>query len=508
MDMPSQHPRSRPAILQLVPFVLFTLLFFARSGNGMMDDPGLGWHLAIADRMWQLGSFLHTEPFTTPSLGKPFVAYSWLSDVFMWLCEKWGGLNAVGALCALTFALVLQILFHRITRAGVAWIVALAWTLLAAYAILPMVLAIPNMFTYLGIALSVAICERFHSGEADRKETLWLVPLFLLWTNMHSGFLSGVLVLVATYGLELLLSVFAAPPQREAARERLYWWTGLGVAIFLATLVNPNGWHLHEHLVRTASDTFIQRGTTAGWMPPDFLMVGWGWSEIAVLLFPLLLATSRFRPSPLSLALCLVFLHYALTGMRYTGLWIVIVIPTLANLARDTTFYAALENWLSSNTSPDFRAGFSIDGARAPWRSTVVFAAALLLVSRWLPPVAHIASPTAALEKVLEIAHGERVFHDANWGGFLTWEGRNQDPPFENWIDDRLDVHGPEQLAEYRSILNARYGWDDKLEAHGIRLVCLPNDTALIAVLRHDPRWTELYSDDDSSIYRRVDPKG
>jgi len=506
MNMPTQQPGSRPTILQLVPFVLFSLLFFLRSGNGMMDDPGLGWHLAIADRMWQLGSFLHTEPFTTPSFGKPFVAYSWLSDVFFWLCEKWGGLNAVGALCSLTFAFALQVLFHRMTRAGIAWIAALAWTWVAAYAILPMVLAIPNMFTYAGIALSVAICERFHTGIGNRRETLWLVPLFLLWTNMHSGFLSGVLVLVTTYGVEMLLSVFAAPQARQAARERLYWWTGLGVAIFLATLVNPNGWHLHEHLVRTASDTFIQRGTTTGWLPPDFLTAGWGWSELAVLLFPLLLATSRVRPSPLSLTLCLVFLHYGLTGMRYTGLWIVIAIPTLASLARATTLYDGLENWLSAHTSADFRAGFSINGARAPWLASLAIAAALLVGSRWLPSVARITSPTAALVKLLEVAGGERVFHDANWGGFLTWYGRNLQPPFENWIDDRLDVHGPEQLAEYRSILNARYGWDAKLEAHGIRVVCLPNDTALIGWLRHDPRWTEIYSDEDSSIYRRAVP--
>ena len=111
--------------------------------------------------------------------------------------------------------------------------------------------------------------------------------------------------------------------------------------------------------------------------------------------------------------------------------------------------------------------------------------------------------PTVALGKLLEVYQGERVFHSINWGGYLTWHGRDLQPRFMNWIDDRLDVHGPEQLADYRSIMKADVGWDEKLDAHGIDLLCLPTDARLIGYVREHPRWTEIYSDRQAVIYRR-----
>ncbi len=506
MTTPRRSPHSLSGVAAFAVLAGFTLMFFLRSGKGMMDDPGLGWHLAIADRMWEVGGFLYTDTFSTPSLGKPFVTYSWLGDVLMWLCEKWGGLNAVGVLTSLTFAVTLQILFQRMTRAGIPWIAALAWTWLAASAFLPMCLAVPNMFTYLGIAISVAICEQFHAGTIDRRGTLWLVPLFLLWTNMHSGFLSGTLVLATTYAAEAMVGLFAAGDARRAARERLVWWTGLGFVLLLVTLINPNGWHLLQYLVHTASDPFMQRRTTFGWLPPDFLTTGWGWAELAVLLFPVLLALSRHRVSAVALALCVVFLHYGLTGMRYTGLWVVIATPTLASLADATAMASAAKDWLSRNTSAGFRAWFATDRSPAPLLSSFAFAVALLVASRWLPPISQIGMPTAALDKLLEVSNGQRVFHDANWGGYLTWYGRKLSPPFETWIDDRIDVHGQELLVEYRDILNARYGWDAKLEAERINLVCLPLEAEVVPYLRNDPNWVEVFADQEAVIFRRRNP--
>jgi hypothetical protein len=501
-------PRARDSgILTFVVFVIFALILFLRSGKGMMDDPGLGWHMAIADRIWKTGAFLYTDPFTIPSIGKPFVTYAWLGDFLMWVCEKWGGLNAVGALTALTFALTLQVMFRRMLASGVAWLAAYFWAWVAAFAILPMVLAIPNMYTYLGIVLTASICEDYHSGVLERRHTLWLLPLFLLWTNMHSGFLSGILVLVTTYATEAVVSVFASPADRAAARRRLAWWTVLGTGLALVTLLNPYGWHLHGYLAQTANDAFMRRGTTIGWLPPDFLMVGWGWAEAAILALPALLALSRYRPTAVQLALSIVFLHYALTGMRYTGLWAVIAIPTLARLADGLPVFDTLRAMLLPRTSPEFRAWLDTERRSSAWMPSLLFAFALLATMRWLPPVAGFnETPTAALDKVLQIAGGRPVFHDANWGGYLTWYGRTLDPPFETWIDDRIDVHGYDLLLEYRSILNAKYGWDDKLRQHGLNLVCVPTQAELTAYIQNDPGWMEIFSDSEAVVYERREP--
>ena len=506
MELGAERQRSYSRVIVSAVFVFFAVIFFLRSDKGMMDDPGLGWHLRIADRMWETRGFLYTEEFSLPSLGLSWVAYAWLGDIVMWFCDSWGGLNTIGALTALNFALVLRILQSRMTRDGVPWVVALMWTSVAAFGILPSCTARPNMFTFVGLALTVATCERFHTGAMTRKQTLWLLPLFLFWTNMHSGFLCGILALLTTYFVEFLLAVLAPPVTRHAARSRLAWWTVLGCILFLVTLINPNGIHLYEHLLRTVADPHIQRSTTTEWLPPDFAARGWFLLESVVLLFPFLAAVSRRRPSPVALALCLVFLHYGLIGSRYTGLWIVIAVPTLANLSCAISLLQPLRLWLNRNTSPEFRGMFARDTSRASLLPGFAFAAAFLLTSRWLPPIsAHDQTnmPTVALDKLLDAYRGERVFHSVNWGGYLTWHGRDLQPPFMNWIDDRLEVHGPEHLADYRSILNAAVDWDKKLDAHRINLVCLPTDAQLVGYIRRDPRWTEIYSDQHAVIYRR-----
>ncbi len=465
MELPTERQSSYSRISVSAVFICFAVIFFLRSDKGMMDDPGLGWHLRIADRMWETRGFLYTEEFSSPSLGLPWVAYAWLGDIVMWLCDSWGGLNALGALTALYFALVLRILQSRMTRDGVPWVVALMWTSVAAFGILPSCTARPNMFTFVGLALTVATCERFHTGAMTRKQTLWLLPLFLFWTNMHSGFLSGILALLTTYFVEFLLAVLAPADIRPAARSRLAWWTGLGCVLFVVTLINPNGVHLYEHLLRTVTDPHIQRSTTTEWLPPDFAARGWFLLESVVLLFPFLAAVSRRRPSAVALGLCLVFLHYGLIGSRYTGLWIVIAVPTLANLSCAISWLQPLRVWLNRNTSPEFRGMFARDTSRASWLPSFAFAAAFLLTSRWLPPIsAHDQTnmPTVALDKLLDVYQGERVFHSVNWGGYLTWHGRELQPPFMNWIDDRLEVHGPEHLADYRSIMNAEFDWGQK----------------------------------------------
>ena len=133
--------------------------------------------------------------------------------------------------------------------------------------------------------------------------------------NMPGGFLAGALVLGVTYLVECGLSLAAPDPeQRGAARQRLRWWTFLGLGIFLATLVNPYGFGLYRWNVGMLRDPFIQTNTTTEWLPPNFTDKGWFRIELLVLLFPALAVLSRRRISPLALAINVVFLHLALTS--------------------------------------------------------------------------------------------------------------------------------------------------------------------------------------------------
>ena len=73
-----------------VIFIGIILLMLPFAHTGMMDDPGLGWHLRVADQMWETGGFVREEPFCFTSEGQTCLAKSWLGDVLLRLAYAWG----------------------------------------------------------------------------------------------------------------------------------------------------------------------------------------------------------------------------------------------------------------------------------------------------------------------------------------------------------------------------------------------------------------------------------
>jgi hypothetical protein len=151
----------------------------------------------------------------------------------------------------------------------------------------------------------------------------------------------------------------------------------------------------------------------------------------------------------------------------------------------------------------------------APWLWTAVFALVLL---GWARPAqgqfaCHkqeiIAAP--ALDRFLAIhaewrrGHGRRpvVFHSYDWGGYLTWHGW---PEVLNWVDDRNEVQGRERVEEYFSILRAAPGWEAKLAAAGVDLVCVESGASLTDRLAESPHWKERYRDHYAVTFERVTP--
>ncbi len=491
-----------------VLFVYFTLAILQHAGTGMMDDPGLGWHLRIADLMWESRGFVYQEQFCYPTEGQARITQAWLGDIVMRLGYAWGGLNGLAVFTALCVALTLRLLYTRMTREGVNWLLAAFWTFLAALGTAPAWVARPNLFTLPALVLVTGICERYHDGVIPARRTLWLLLIFLLWPNLHGGFLAGIIVLGVTYLVECATTI-ASPDreQRSAARRRLGWWTVLGAGLFAVTLVNPYGLGLYLWNLRLVADPFIQTETTTEWLPPKFTDEGWFQIEVLVLLFPTLAVLSRRRISLLALALGVVWLHFALTTARYSPLWVLVVVPTLATLSSELPWLERTSAKIAGRLSTDLREWLAKTPSQSPSFVSFAFAGLFLFVSPWVGNLAQHNQqmmPSQSLDKVLAIYRGERVFHWVNWGGYLTWHGWNLQPRFKTWIDDRIDSHGQVHLQRTRAILAARPDWEQVLEQYRVELLCISPDTPLASRAQQSPNWRLLSDDGKVMIFRRI----
>jgi hypothetical protein len=378
---------------------------------------------------------------------------------------------------------------------------AAAWTYLAALGVSTAWVARPNVFTLLFFLVTARVCVQWHRERVSRGRTLWLVPLFAVWANTHGGWAAGLLTIAAAGLAELGVALWDRNA-RPAALARFRWFTFLGAACGLATLVNPYGPRLHLQVLRLMGDPFLMN-LNDDWLSWDFHSLGSFRFELLILLLPLLFTWSRYRPDAVSLALCILWLHLGLNGRRYAPLWVLATVPTLARLASGLPVVERVGRWLAEN-HPDVIP--SAPAARAPWLWTAVAAVVLFGSTRYYGGYARHHPddlPAPALDKLLELHQGERVFHSINWGGYLIWHGWDRDPRFLVWIDDRNELYGRERIEEWLNLSAARPGWREALDRHGFGLVCVPKDSGLAYRLAEGPGWDKLYADEAAVIYRR-----
>jgi hypothetical protein len=495
-------------------FLVVALLVFTTARQGLLDDPGLGWHLRNIDAMRAQGGWLHVDPFTEPRGGdpRPWLSNQWLGELPFWLGERWAGLEGIAAIAALIIAFTLRCLYGMLRRDGCPWPVAVLWISLAAMGVSCSWVARPNLFTMLFVMATSRVCILFHEGRCRFQTALWLIPLFALWANVHGGFLAGFTLLGTTLAVEIALALLSPQTEdRASARKRAGGMLLLLSGAFLATLFNPYGISLYRWLFQLLGDPYFM-DLHQEWKSPDFHGKGAIRFELLILLFPLLLAVSKRRPHLVELGLALLWFHFALTGFRYVPLWVVVVVPLLARSSLEISWLQAQARRLFADGKSDLL--LSTVPARGAWFGSVL--AALLLLGLARRAEGHVARhqpdilPAAALDRFLCIHEewrrvlGRRpvVFHSYDWGGYLTWHGG---PDFRNWIDDRNEVQGKEHIQDYFSILGTEPGWSDKLDCAHVQLVCIQSDSPLTYRLTEcSTEWRERYRDAWAVIFERV----
>jgi hypothetical protein len=495
-----------------VVFLLAAVLIFQAAQRTMLDDPGLGWHVRNIDAMQLRGSWLTSDPFSGPRGGATYFTNQWLGDLSLWLGWRWAGLEGIAAIATILIAFTLRCLYRMLRQDRIPWPVAALWTTLALMGTSCSWTARPNLFSLLFVLLTARICIQFHQGRISRRFTLWLVPLFLLWANTHGGFLAGFVILGTTLLIEAGLRVLGRDQEtRWNAGSRAAQLVILLVLTFLATLINPYGVRLYSWVLQLLGDPYFMT-LHQEWKSPDFRSPGAIRYELVILLFPLVLALTRQRPTLVELGLSIVWFHFALSGFRYVALWVLIVIPPLARCSLGIPWVQDLLAHLRESSKGALRSS----PGPARWVWTLIGSLAILGVARGTmgqfayhkPEII----PARALNELLRL-HAERteesgqapvVFHAYDWGGYLTWHGW---PRLHNWIDDRNEVQGKEHVEEYFAILRAEPIWKQRFRERDVSLVCVFPHAPLVRELEKDPHWQERYRDPHAVIFERTPPE-
>jgi len=466
--------------MKLIFFLGLSLFFFLPP-----IDTDLGWHLRYGDYFWQTGKFLTANRFTVLLFNyqwpHSYTLYQVLTSLIFKLTHFFG-LSFFYSLILLSAFYLLYLTLEKnlySTVSSFLLITCLSWHVFSLG-------WRAQIFSFLGLTIV------FYFLKTSQK--LFLLPLvFLLWANLHGGFVLGLIVLIAY----LLIQLIKLCQHKNNLKGFLFSIFYLLSSIF-ATLINPYGskiwWEAWHHL-KVPMEKLI-----AEWMPPpptiSFLIIlgfifcliiilsekkkyFWHWFLLVCLcLFSYLSLTARRNVPFFLLNLCLIvfnssFLKKLKENLNFISFNRVFIILIFA-----WGIFFQLPKTVSVNTSWEYycqaRKSFSF--------------------------------PCQAIEFLKKNDIRGNFYNAYEWGGFLEWQLAES----KFFVDGRMPAWPtPSEKSPYTiylEIIQTQPGWQEILEEHKINYLFIAKGTFLDLELKTNSQqypWQEIYRDEKAVIYER-----
>ena len=439
---------------------------------------------------------IRNDPFSFTKPGEPFVGFEYGSQILLTLGHELGGTAGMVVLATLVIAGTLAILLAWLLKKGVDPLLAVTTTM--AVAVLTNIhwLARPHIFSW---PLTIALVAMLESERLPRLR--WWALMFVFWVNVHGAFVFGWLLIgmyLAGHAVEAVWSKDPASKRVEVGRVRALLPI-LGITV-LASLVNPYGWHLPQHVVQFFGDPWLRR-LTQEFLSPDFHSRDL-YPFLAALLGVMALLALRPRPHWTHLMVILGTLGMALISQRNIVQFGLIAVPLIA-LDQNTYWKRRIG---ASRFATNFGAAAKT-GVTWPWVAVVTALLLGLAVSRGrigdrelIPDgFSPVRFPVRAVAAARESGVQGRIFNEFIWSGYILSEW----PEMKVFIDGGSDFYGGELLRTHRDIVNLQSGWRDSLDAWRIDLTLTATGRAFTEELLREPEWIPRFCDSTAVLLSR-----
>jgi hypothetical protein len=496
-----------------------------------LDDFDTFWHLASGRWIAQHHAVPHTDvlSFTVP--GNEWVNLQWLYDLLLYALYSVAGASGLVIASAACFVAAFALLARHLARhvGPVASTLLLIWvavTVTERFAIRPEMASFPLL-----AAVQLVLAD----GRRHPVRLRWLVPLMILWANMHSLFVLGVAAIAFAIGGALLAEsrILPIPFRRDGAwptesRHALQTWGG---AAIVATLANPfllRAWLFpikQLRLIGGSNGLYLAVGELgrpfSGYFP-TFALSSYKaliFTFAGVALLAAWLRASERRPGPelppeererfdvgtLGFAAALAWL--SLLARRNIAVFAIGVAPFMA---------ACLGIVLKSMP----RSWTARSGETARVAGALVFAGAVAIgwlgaSNDWYAMTREthefglgLFEPhfqTRATQFFREQKLPGPTFNDMQGGNYLAWD----DPSGKGvYFDGRLEVYGTPFFTAYLNNFNDLEAWKREVDARGIQSVMLYHRWVWCHKFLHavsaTREWVLVYYDETVVIFVRA----
>ena len=514
--MPVTAPRSNlltrllPSLTDLAFLLPIALVYGKLEGaRTMLADAGTGWHVRSGEWILAHGRVPHSDVFSFTKPGAPWFAWEWLCDVaFGWLHLHWG-MAAVVLASVLALSLTSALLYRLVERACENVLVAFGVTALAMMASSIHWLARPHVFTLLLTAIFLHILERARAGRA--RLLLCLPPLMALWTNLHGGFLAG-LILAATYAAAPLAKglISCDDAGRRAEFRRAIPYLAALAASAAATFMNPYFYRLHAHILQFLNEPFHFLNISE-FQSLSFQHPAARYFEVLLILAVCATVWSLRRGQWTYALLAASWIHPALTSSRNIPIFAIVAAAPIGKMVAECLAAASaarIAKWLRALADFVWSAGSEFRPLETlpRWHATAAAGFLALAMASFAPDASakFKAEFDPARFPVKAVDHmGNRLgrtFSNDQWGSYLIY--RLYPNGGRVFMDDRSDFYGPAFDEAWLAVLKGRYDWSAYLDRYAVDTVLLPPDAPLVSTLKESHLWRVVYDDGVVIVFR------
>lgn len=439
-------------------------------------DPDLWGHLRFGLDTLESGKIVSSDPYSYLTSGHPWIRQDWLAEVIFAALWRFTGAPGLVFLKVLIGILIVGMIFRHLSQDAAPVRVAILM-MPTLFLFKPAVSTIrPQLFSMLLLTLTAFILRRAENGK---YRLLWLLPLlFILWANLHGGFLMG----MAIFGLWACIHW----SYNHHAWQKIFLPFAASLVV---TMINPYGPGLPLMLVRTLMVSFPE---VTEWQPLNITSV-LGVAYLALLGLALfgLVYSRRERKLPLIVPFGFMAL-LPLTAVRHVSLFPLIVLVF--------TGEHILDAW------ERVRPQSSAEHRYSRWFLFTPLIATLILVAISIPNFREIriddnqfSNPVNAVALLKESGVEGNLAIRLDWGLYAIW---NLGPKIKVSADGRQHfAYGDDVYFHNLQFIYGVGDWNALLDDYPTDMALVSKDLAAYNLLLLRSDWSLVYEDPISALF-------
>jgi hypothetical protein len=489
----------------LAKFIVITglvaLLYGVCAGLFILREPDTCFLLAMGKWIYEHQIIPTNDPFSYTFTLYPqplgLVVYQWLTELIFFSVYKFGGIISLQlfgcSILVLSFFVIPWHILNSFSLGSLRVSIIILWLVLGT---VDRILLKPEIFSYLFLSLFILVMVK-NEIKAERtvnsKQIVILSIIMLLWANLHSGFVIGIILTLVLALRDLFFFTYTKFFKNQQASLVLNWIFSF-IGCLIASFFTPSGirlWqyipHLYFHPVNHYIVELQPLSLTTAIHNLPLLISFFGLSIFSILQIIRKLHTDLNKSDLVYIVITLTGIVLAFTHLRMITFALLLMLPLIAS-------------------------GFSIKdslnglGKFSTKINILVFVCAFFgctIISLFNNPTIPTAAkafmpPFDALKYIAAHNLKGNLLNDPTFGDVLMWNMENPPPLF---LDTRFDAYPWQITKDYVAFRNGKENWQSILQRYNINWIFIPANSPVCVQLSKQNSWHSIYKDDVAQIF-------